>query len=356
MLRFISYFILFLVFNSCSKEIEFNKESHSSFGDIQSGWDVPADQIVFSSFPPDRIQSIDHPHFEKINAENLQAWEIAYVYRHGDIIKIYPKDIIAVHEIINDQIDEHYFAISLCPLTGSAIAWNREIDGLPSEFGVSGHLYNSNLIPYDRNTNSFWSQMQFEAIKGKRSGDILKSEFLVKTTGNTIFESFPSALVLVDTTGHSCDSICSERKKDNSLEELVQKGNKSLDSDYFGIIKKRIAHEDEALVFNIELFEEQIQLYQIQHYNYKMIVIGSKNYQFIIAFIDNIGVADIQFVAVQNGLPIIMKDNLGNSYDLTGKVIDGPRLGHRLTSPPSYFAHAFAWDLFFYNNYEIFKK
>ena len=77
--------------------------------------------------------------------------------------------------------------------------------------------------------------------------------------------------------------------------------------------------------------------------------------QFIVAFKDKTGDPNNQFSPVQNALPVIMKDNNGNHYDITGLIVSGPSTGDRLLSPDSYTAHSFAWELFFGNNIELFE-
>ncbi len=196
-----------VLFASCAKE-NIPPKTNGSINEIEKGWLVPLNQLLISQLPPDRIQSIDSPHFQTLDDIYLNANEAMYVYRYGDTVKIYTQKVLGGHEIVNDKIGNHHYAITYCPLTGSAIAWNRDIDGEVTEFGVSGHLYNENLIPYDRNDQSFWSQMRLQGIKGSHGGSDLESSLLLLTVGATIRKSFPNALILVDTSGNNCsDSI-----------------------------------------------------------------------------------------------------------------------------------------------------
>lgn len=323
--------------------------------ELETGWTVPINQLVLSQLPPDRIPSIDAPHFEPLNNNNLEPDETVFVYRYGNTVKIYPQNIMWHHEIVNDHIGEHYFAVTFCPLTGSAITWNREIDGEVTEFGVSGHLFNENLIPYDRNGQSFWSQMLLQGIKGRHAGDRLESGFLLSTTGATIQQAFPDALVLVDTSGHQCDSVCRSLKIGHGL---VDQGENTIGlpgGDYFGIINVGFVKDPEALLFSYDVFADSIKVFQTSFRSSKIVVAGSKALQFIVAFKDNTGDPDIQFFPVQNALPVILSDNKGNHYDITGLIISGPSAGTRLPSPNAYTAHSFAWELFFGGNIELFE-
>ena len=63
-------------------------------------------------------------------------------------VKIYPHPILDWHEIINDGIGDKKYALTYCPLTGTSLAWDRTINGQETTFGVSGLLYNTNLMPY----------------------------------------------------------------------------------------------------------------------------------------------------------------------------------------------------------------
>ncbi|MFK5856166.1 MAG: DUF3179 domain-containing (seleno)protein [Bacteroidota bacterium] len=342
----------------CSKENSY-KPKGTALSELEQGWVVPLDQLVLSQLPADRIKSIDTPHFEIIDNENLSLNDIAYVYRYCDTIKIYPQRILSGHEIVNDRIGNHHFAITYCPLTGSAIAWEREINGIISEFGVSGHLFNENLIPYDRNGHSFWSQMRLEGVRGENAKTKLKSNLLLQTTGKSIKIAFPDAIVLVDSAGHNCnDSICG-LKNGFDFGDPDDEDNFVLPSrsDYFGIVNTGVINGgDGALLFNYDIFGDSITLYNTSFRNSNIIVLGSTILQFIVAFDNNTNIPSSNFYAVQNALPVVLADNLGNRYDITGEIISGPSKGNRLPSPDSYTAHSFAWELFFGNNIDIFEK
>jgi len=348
-------FLAGIVFISCSKE-NIPPQINTSNNQDNMGWLVPVDELLISQLSPDRIQSIDAPYFQSLDNYYLNANEIMYAYRYGDTVKIYTQKVLGGHEIVNDRIGSHHFAITYCPLTGSAIAWNREIDGEVTEFGVSGHLFNENLIPYDRNGLSYWSQMRLQGIKGNNGGSDLESGLLLSTTGATIRKSFPNAMILVDTSGHECnDSICGGLKQGD---DFGDPGNNTIlpSGDYFGIINIGVTNGGEAaLLFNYDSFEDSIKIHHTNFSNSNIIVAGSKLLQFMVAFEDNTGYPDIQFYPLQNALPVIMADNKGNSYDITGLIVTGPLKGNRLPSPTSYSAHSFAWESFFGGHIELYE-
>ena len=107
-----------------------------------------------------------------------------------------PHNVMYRHEIVNLNLDEERVAVTYCPLTGSALTFDREqVDG--AAFGVSGLLYQANLIMYDRNSeDSLWPQMAGVAACGAREGRVLVRRPVVETTWAGWKELFPGSVVL----------------------------------------------------------------------------------------------------------------------------------------------------------------
>ena len=123
------------------------------------------------------------------------------IIKVGDVVKAYPHPILDWHEIVNDDIQGKKLAITYCPLTGTGIAWNRMLEGSETTFGVSGLLYNTNLMPYDRLTNSTWSQQRLDCVNGQLRGQTAETYTLVETTFETMKKFYPKGLVLNTETG-----------------------------------------------------------------------------------------------------------------------------------------------------------
>jgi hypothetical protein len=133
---------------------------------------VPLDKIVSGGPPQDGIPSIDNPKFVSIAEADqfLQdADQVVGLDLNGDI-RAYPLQILVWHEIVNDIVGETPVAVTYCPLCFTNQVFNRTVDGKTVEFGTSGKLYNSNLVMYDRTSNSLWSQALGQAIVGKHAG------------------------------------------------------------------------------------------------------------------------------------------------------------------------------------------
>ena len=171
------------------------------------GWLVDKNQVFAGTLVPEAIPSIDNP--EHINFKLRDFLDGFYIDDNelilgiymNDIAIAYPQKILNWHEIVNDKIGGSAISVSYCPLTGSGIAWNRILDGQETSFGVSGLLYNSNLIPIDRNTKSYWSQMRLDCIHG----DLISYKFdnyrIIETTWKTWKTIFPETKVLSSNTG-----------------------------------------------------------------------------------------------------------------------------------------------------------
>lgn len=116
--------------------------------------------------------------------------------------RFYPFGILVWHEIVNDQIDGQPFAVTFCPLCGSAIVFDRRVNGETLEFGVSGLLWQSNLLMYDRSTETLWSQAGRRAVVGSMVGSELAILPLKWLTLGEVRAEHPTALVLSEDTGH----------------------------------------------------------------------------------------------------------------------------------------------------------
>ena len=166
---------------------------------------VHPSKILSGGPPPDGIPSIDNPVFESVDEADkwLDDLDWVVVLRRGDIVRMYPLDILVWHEIVNDTVAGEAVLITYCPLCGSAIAFKREIDGQAVEFGTSGKLYNSNLVMYDRLTETYWTQIGGKAIVGKLTGMELKPVSIDTVSWGAWKVLHPDAEVLSRVTGHS---------------------------------------------------------------------------------------------------------------------------------------------------------
>lgn len=133
---------------------------------------VPLGEIQSGGPPKDGIPPIDHPKFVSIQdaSKQLSDKEPGLAVEIGNANRFYPFQILVWHEIVNDTINGNRVLITYCPLCLSGIVFDPLVNGERVEFGTSGKLWNSNLVMYDRKTESLWSQILGEAIVGEMTG------------------------------------------------------------------------------------------------------------------------------------------------------------------------------------------
>ena len=156
----------------------------------------------------DCIPSIDNPKFEKAQDVTwLQDEDVVFAVDYKGVKRAYPQRIMNWHEIVNDSIGGTPVAITFCPLCGSALAFERTVDEVITEFGVSGKLHNSDLVMYDRYEGNLWQQITGEAIVGKaaKRNEKLKQIPIITTPWGEWKKEHPNTEVLSRDTGHVRD-------------------------------------------------------------------------------------------------------------------------------------------------------
>lgn len=155
---------------------EERKELSDSMGEIMvtdgTKHTIPLDEIVSGGVPQDGIPSIDEPKF--VSVQEASAWldeeDPGIAVDLNGVRRFYPYQILVWHEIVNDSIGDQGVLVTYCPLCFSGIVFDPSVEGERTEFGVSGKLWNSNLLMYDRRTESLWSQILGEAVVGEYAG------------------------------------------------------------------------------------------------------------------------------------------------------------------------------------------
>lgn len=180
-----------------------------------SGSLVPADEILSGGPPRDGIPALTDPAFERASAVGwLEADDRLLALEHGGVAKAYPIRILNWHEVVNDRVGDLAVAVTYCPLCGTGMAFDLAEseegrpflkDGGALELGVSGLLYNSDVLMYDRQTESLWSQIGRQAVTGPLRGRTLEMIPLLHTTWGRWRDEHPDGFVLSRETGHDRD-------------------------------------------------------------------------------------------------------------------------------------------------------
>ena len=171
-----------------------------------SGALVPVEQIAHGGPGRDGIPAINNPRFvDAAQADFLgDADRILGISRQGEQ-KAYPVRILNYHEIVNDRFGDSAVVVSYCPLCGTGMAFLAGDNGRELEFGVSGLLYNSDVLLYDRQTESLWSQIRRQAISGPLKGKHLQQIPMEHTSWADWRTRYPQTRVLSRDTGYRRD-------------------------------------------------------------------------------------------------------------------------------------------------------
>lgn len=137
---------------------------------------IPLNEILSGGVPKDGIPSIDNPKFigAKDADEYLDDDSVGLGFIWKGVERFYPYQVLVWHEIVNDTVAGDPILVTYCPLCATGIVFDPKINGGASQFGVSGKLWQSNLLMYNRSSDpkneSLWSQVLGEAVLGEFTG------------------------------------------------------------------------------------------------------------------------------------------------------------------------------------------
>ncbi|MFO8003339.1 DUF3179 domain-containing protein [Thioalkalivibrio sp.] len=181
-------------------------------GQVMNGFDlskrdIPLDEIHRGGPPRDGIPALTDPEFvTAASAHGLQPDDRILGLQRNGVSKAYPLGIMNYHEVVNDIVAGEAIAVTYCPLCFTGVAFEaRTEDGSRRLFGVSGLLYNSAVLLYDRGSESLWSQISATAVAGARIGEQLTLIPIANTTWDSWHREHPNTLVLSRNTDYARD-------------------------------------------------------------------------------------------------------------------------------------------------------
>jgi hypothetical protein len=166
---------------------------------------IPAEEILRGGPARDGIPALHDPETHRADGAPWSDDQIVIGVLRGDAARAYPIALLNWHELVNDTLGGEPVLVSYCPLCGTGIVFDRRVGGQVRSFGVSGLLYRSDLLLYDRETESLWSQIASEAVTGPSLGarlELLRSEMVPWGAWKT---RHPNTTVLSPETGHARD-------------------------------------------------------------------------------------------------------------------------------------------------------
>lgn len=340
-----TFLCLSLFLYACKSEEPTKKDDNiSTEKKVYDIWRIDYDLVESGCERLDCIRSIDHPKFIGINAVDFMADDDLVIgIKIGNEIKCYPHPILNWHEIVNDNIDGKQIAINYCPLTGSGMAWNRNINGKLTDFGVSGMLYNSNVIPYDRTTRSAWSQMKQLCVNGALMDSSAETFQVLETSWKTWKTMYPESKVVSTETDMKRDYLSypyHDYRESESIYFDVEFESKAMPQKerLFGMIEN-----GNAKCYRFKNFKGGLKIINDNVFDRNVIIVGSEPANFITAFENP---ENIKYTSVKT-FPGIIKDNEGNIYDAFGYCLEGAKKDSRLTPVNGFIAYWFAWYAFY---------
>lgn len=170
---------------------------------------ISYDQVMSGGPPKDGIPAIDEPSF--VSTDDADEWiaadESVMVVTAGSgearETHIYPVQILMWHEIVNDTVGGRPVTVTYCPLCNTGIAFDRRFDGRTLDFGTTGRLRYSNLIMYDRQTETWWQQATGRGVAGDYAGGKLEMVPMLTVSYSDATAEYPDARVLSRDTGYN---------------------------------------------------------------------------------------------------------------------------------------------------------
>lgn len=317
---------------------------------------VPPGEIISGGVSKDGIPALTDP--EKLSAGSADWLSdddyVLGIVRNGQA-RAYPLKILYRHEIINDTLGGDKSVVSYCPLTGSGIHFDGKVGNLRSDFGVSGMLWKSNLILYNRSgKESWWSQMLGRSVNGPHTGDQLTHLPIVETTWGTWKELYPNTKTLSLNTGYG---INYQRFPYGNYEDLNAPAwgwaipDKYIDDSLppkrrvFGIMAT-----DKAVAYPFDALGKYPVLNHIVD-GEPLLIVHHADSRFSAAYERELNDQTLSFKKVDdtNRFPYTLRDSQTQStWTLTGEAIDGPLKGAQLKQKSNAFVcFWFAWAAFY---------
>ncbi|WP_020532496.1 DUF3179 domain-containing protein [Flexithrix dorotheae] len=354
------YFLLFLLFSisqfiaGCQEDPQPNSPVPVSGGGANGGgnipdWLIPQSEVFDGGPGKDGIPALEKPPTIPVaDASFLHEDDLVIGIKIGQVTRAYPHKILDWHEIINDELNDSYFSITYCPLTGTGIGWDRIVNGSLTTFGVSGLLYNTNLIPYDRNTDSNWSQMLLKSVNGKLKGQEIETLQVVETKWETWREMYPNTDVVSIKTGYSRNydryPYGDYKTNHNSILFPVKPFDER-------VLAKERTHgiflEEGSKIYRFAASDNSLQIIEQRIGETDVVIAANKEKNYMVSFLGTLpDGTKLEFSELEDGA-IIMQDNEGNKWDIFGEAVDGPRKGERLTPTNSFMGYFFALAAFY---------
>lgn len=312
---------------------------------------VPTSQIFSGGPGKDGIPALGRPKTVSVPEADLFLTPDALVLGvslNGES-RAYPHGILWWHEVVNDELGGERITVSYCPLTGSGMVYGPVEDGRTLVFGVSGLLFENNLVLYDRPRESLWSQMRAQAICGPRAGSRPTLLPVVQSTWRAWKRLHPETTVVGLDTGYrrnydiypygTYDQVSDEKLlyPVSFLDPRLRKKELVLGLEHEAVSRAYpYLRLGERAVINDDVGGRPV------------LVVYDREAQMAVAFDRRVGDRLLSFEATNTrGFPFLLRDReTGSAWDLTGLAVRGVLAGTRIEPVATYSAMWFAWATF----------
>ncbi len=349
--------------------VEAYSQGFSGFSTDIDNRSIELNELMHGGPGKDGIPSIDNPDF--VSQREAEKWlkdrEPVIALEINGEARAYPIQILMWHEIVNDQLGGIPVAVTFCPLCYSAIVFDRRIDGETHEFGVSGLLRHSDMIMYDRETESFWQQFSGEALVGDYTGEFLTVVPSQLISFEQFRKSYPNSPVLSKNTGHRRNYGENPYAGYDDIDKRPFLMDKDDISDKLPPMEKLVGvrHDNEQIAYRYSITADKKVLNDIIS-DQPIVVFHLEG---MASALDNRAIHQSRddgatgvFSRKINGETLefiyeddVIKDTQTNSvWSITGKAISGPMEGEQLETMTYGDYFAFAW-MVFYPDTKIFE-
>ncbi|HSS63039.1 MAG TPA: DUF3179 domain-containing protein, partial [Gammaproteobacteria bacterium] len=321
---------------------------------------VDLSEIQSGGPPKDGIPPIDEPEFDTTAeaSEWIDPREPVVVLTIDDVTRAYPLQILTWHEIVNDKVGGIPVSVTFCPLCNATIVFDRRVEGRILDFGTTGKLRKSDLVMYDRQTESWWQQFSGQAIVGDLSGEVLERIPASIVAFEDFERAYPFAQVLSRRTGHlrpygknpysGYDRIDDQpflfdQPVDRRLPPMERVLNVTVDATHrlypFSVLKDEPVINDEVENVPVVVFSRQGTLSVLD----ASVIAKSKTVPSATAYVRRLDGRILNF-ELRDGR--LVDRETGSEWNLFGTCVAGPLKGEQLEKPDSGVHFAFAWLAF----------
>ena len=329
---------------------------------------VDLDEVRSGGPPRDGIPPIDEPEF--VSGDEADEWldpkEPVIVVSAGGQTRAYPLQILTWHEIVNDELGGVPLSVTFCPLCNASIVFDRRAGGRVLDFGTTGNLRMSDLVMWDRETESWWQQFTGQAIVGEMAGTVLSRLPASIVAYEDFRTAYPAAPVLSRRTGHNRPYGSNPYRGYDTIEDRPFL--------FFDPVDERLPPMERVLNVSVEGAHRLYPFSELSRHpvvndevgNTPVVVLSregtlsvldesriadSRTVPSATAYARRAGDRELHFEAAEGR---IVDRETGSTWNLFGTATQGPLEGTRLETIDSGVHFAFAW-LAFYPDSEIWR-